>query len=428
MVTGVNPKAIGVMGAVKNQPKASGQLAKDKTFDQILQKEADQPTKEAKGTKPTQPVKTKGKTPTKQAKVDKESEVDEVNLTDVKKLEEDVITKVTEILGISEEQLTQMLEQLDMTVLDLLIPEKLNAFLVNFFGVDNTMELLALPDVSQIKALKTELTQMVEKHNIDPETLQKMIAFTEEKEQVPVNETSENQNNQQTPMEDQQVPEEEEVQDNTSKPQIEITDQRTESREDISTEVNPETAKVEQDFSQVLVDNQVVTKVEVVDQGGIREVVTVHVSTDDIMEQIVSSVKVNLSDDTNQMLIQLRPEHLGKLALSITSEQGVITANFMADNPAVKELIEANLAQLKVSLQEQGLNVDKLEVVVTDNQLMDDQRDNQQFGTNQDKNKRAARMMSVQSQGEEEELEEELIPNGDSVVDTLETSSIDYSV
>ncbi len=159
-----------------------------------------------------------------------------------------------------------------------------------------------------------------------------------------------------SPLPEQDAIAKEDSNQDKSQVDITITDNRTEKddssatetlrtetteAETTTTDVNPEQNKTENnDLFNIPVNNQTVQKVEVIEQGGVREVVTYNMNTEDIMDQIVSSVKVNLSDDTNEMLIQLRPEHLGKLALSLTSVQGVITANFMADNPAVKEMIE----------------------------------------------------------------------------------------
>lgn len=69
----------------------------------------------------------------------------------------------------------------------------------------------------------------------------------------------------------------------------------------------------------------------------------------------------------NEMSIQLIPEHLGKLSIKIGLNEGTLTGKIYAENYSVKETIEANLDQLRSSLEEQGLNVAGLEVHINDN-------------------------------------------------------------
>jgi len=437
-VVSVVTKSMNLVTGMGSQTKTQNKTAPNDRFDQVLNQQTDQSPKETEVKKPTGNLK---QTASKKVNMSEDKpKMNETSEVELDQLEKDVIQKVTELLGITEEELKQVLTQLNMTVFDLLVSEKLNAFLTCLYGVDSAIQLLTLPESNQIKNLKSELGQMMKEMNIDLEKLQDLIKqhhanqeTTDDK--VVAKETS--------PLPEQDAIAKEDSNQDKSQVDITITDNRTEKddssatetlrtetteAETTTTDVNPEQNKTENnDLFNIPVNNQTVQKVEVIEQGGVREVVTYNMNTEDIMDQIVSSVKVNLSDDTNEMLIQLRPEHLGKLALSLTSVQGVITANFMADNPAVKEMIEANLAQLRVSLQEQGINVDKLEVVVTDNQLMDDQQQDKQFSNNQEKKKRAAKMMSVQQLQNEDELDETTTAETSSTLDSLVTSSVDYS-
>ncbi len=422
-----------------SQIKTQNKSKPNDSFDQVLNQQTDQSLKETDVKKPTGNLK---QTATKKVtKYEDRPKANETTAVEFSELERDIIQKITEILGITEEDLKQVLNQLNMTVFDLLVPEKLNTFLTCVYGVDNAIELLTLSESSQIRNLKSELEQMMKELYIDLEKVQDLIEQhhanqeTMDDKVVVAKETS--------PLPGQEAAAKEDSNQNKSKVDITITDNRTEKddnsgtealatetakEETTTTDINPEQNKTENnDLFNIPVNNQTVQKVEIIEQGGVREVVTYNMNTEDIMDQIVASVKVNLSDDTNEMLIQLRPEHLGKLAFSLTSQQGVITASFMADNPAVKELIEANLAQLRVSLQEQGITIDKLEVVVTDNQLMDDQQEDRQFANNQEKKKRAARMLSVQQLQNEDELDETTIAEPSVMLDSLVTSSVDYS-
>ncbi|MFJ7726508.1 flagellar hook-length control protein FliK [Neobacillus sp. NPDC097160] len=59
----------------------------------------------------------------------------------------------------------------------------------------------------------------------------------------------------------------------------------------------------------------------------------------------------------------LYPEHLGHIEIKITSQQGQISAQILAETGLAKEALEGQLHQLKQALQQQGLLVKNLEIV-----------------------------------------------------------------
>ncbi len=85
------------------------------------------------------------------------------------------------------------------------------------------------------------------------------------------------------------------------------------------------------------------------------------------INQIAQKAGGFLSKDRNEMSIQLTPENLGKISIKIGLNEGTLTGKIYAENYAVKEIIEANLNQLRDSLEEQGLNIAGLEVHIGDN-------------------------------------------------------------
>ncbi len=60
--------------------------------------------------------------------------------------------------------------------------------------------------------------------------------------------------------------------------------------------------------------------------------------------------------------LQISPPQLGRLDLEIVIKQGHLQAHIHAENPAVKELIEANLQQLRQQLNQMGFVVERFEV------------------------------------------------------------------
>jgi hypothetical protein len=83
-----------------------------------------------------------------------------------------------------------------------------------------------------------------------------------------------------------------------------------------------------------------------------------------VVQQIVDSAKLRLHNGQSEMRIQLKPEHLGKVRLNITTEHHQVVVKVVADQPMVKELLESNLHHLRTELQGQGLEIHKFHVSV----------------------------------------------------------------
>lgn len=87
-------------------------------------------------------------------------------------------------------------------------------------------------------------------------------------------------------------------------------------------------------------------------------------STEDIMNQIMEYMKINLKGDVQELELQLHPASLGSVHVQIASKDGMLTAQFTAQNEVVKAAIESQLVQLKTQFEEQGIKVDSVEVTV----------------------------------------------------------------
>lgn len=88
------------------------------------------------------------------------------------------------------------------------------------------------------------------------------------------------------------------------------------------------------------------------------------VTSGQIVEQILERVELDMKGDYGEIRLQLKPEHLGELHVKITTDNGVISAAFMAESHTVKSLIEAGLPELRQQLMQQGLNIQDVSVQV----------------------------------------------------------------
>lgn len=102
----------------------------------------------------------------------------------------------------------------------------------------------------------------------------------------------------------------------------------------------------------------------------------------DVPKQIVEQAKlVKLADDT-QMIIKLKPEHLGELTLKVSvSASGAVNASFHTDNAQVRNIIENSMVQLRQELQTQGLKVDHVGVYagLGEGSLMDSHQQSENY-------------------------------------------------
>ena len=88
-----------------------------------------------------------------------------------------------------------------------------------------------------------------------------------------------------------------------------------------------------------------------------------------IMEQIVQQMRVTISSEITTMEMQMNPENLGKVYVNISSEEGVVNAQFHATNEVVKEALEAQVATLRESLNQAGVKVDAIEVTIASHEF-----------------------------------------------------------
>jgi len=87
----------------------------------------------------------------------------------------------------------------------------------------------------------------------------------------------------------------------------------------------------------------------------------------EVVRQVTDSIKTeSLGRGVSELKVTLKPESLGEVALRLLSDNGIITARFIAENYQVKEIIESNFNTLHESLNAQGLNVSQLSVSVSD--------------------------------------------------------------
>ncbi len=99
-------------------------------------------------------------------------------------------------------------------------------------------------------------------------------------------------------------------------------------------------------------------------EAPVERPVYVQPETNQIMDQIVEYMKFNVKPEMQEMEMQLHPASLGTVHVQIAAKDGVITAQFTAQNETVKAVLETQMIQLKEQFEEQGIKVEAVEVTV----------------------------------------------------------------
>lgn len=103
--------------------------------------------------------------------------------------------------------------------------------------------------------------------------------------------------------------------------------------------------------------------------SNLKNTITDNILTEDgiadkIIKQITDDIRLYAKADTTSLEIQLEPETLGKVGITVTSKAGTITAQLVVQNEVAKEAIESQVATLKESFASQDIKVDAVEVTI----------------------------------------------------------------
>jgi flagellar hook-length control protein FliK len=129
-------------------------------------------------------------------------------------------------------------------------------------------------------------------------------------------------------------------------------------------------------------------------------------NTTDIINQINERLKFEFKGDTSEIRVRLNPENLGDVTLKISTLNGIVTAQFLAENERVKEIIESNFNILKNSLENQGIEIGSLSVSVGQENSKDNMQQflEQKQKTIQRANDIANKIMSEEEVKEQQDL------------------------
>lgn len=364
------------------------------------------------------------------------------NISADKKLQEtgeELVGKVAEELGVTEEEVLAAMEALGFTAVDLLNGDNMTQLVLAIEGEDM---LSLMTDEGLYNSLQNLLSmvseagnQLQEELGITPEELEAMLEQAKAKEEQP-------QEKPELSAQDgwkEQLPEGEEdytvtverngetvkvsveVDGNSETKSEEVTslkaqpaeeEQQTSGREEGSKKDGASHRENTQETSQgnLLLENLLNRSNTVKTDMAFENVMTQQNTeqTQNIMNQIMDYMRIQVRSDMTQMELQLNPASLGTVNINITSKAGVITAQFLTQNETVKAAIESQIVQLKNSFEEQGIKVESVEVAVANHSFernLSGEGNRQQQA--QDGRRKGTRRVNLNGQTLEEEPEAE---------------------
>jgi flagellar hook-length control protein FliK len=136
------------------------------------------------------------------------------------------------------------------------------------------------------------------------------------------------------------------------------------------------------------------------------------VNTADVIEQIMNQVKIVVSSGAQftEMRLTLRPESLGDIVLRVITQNGIVLAQFEAENQRVKEALESSFNHLRDALTDAGIRFGELSVSV---------RQNEEERLNQFEQGRSRSRRRMETIGAAEAEEEKPISFHEGVVDVV---------
>ncbi len=324
-------------------------------------------------------------------------QADEQTVSKAEAAGDEAVKAVADELEISEEEVLAALEAMGLTPVSLLEPQNLTDVVLNLTGED-TLALVTNEElyvqVNDLTAAVSEIAgQLTEETGLSPEELAAVL----EQAAKPAEEVSEK------PLSPNELMKEETtkpVAPNDQEKEItiviekngEVTEvtAKTDAKGNLQAtkEVNTstvETATAEKSEEQThgkqqeeashhnneemsgrnsLLESLLQNKTQTVEAPMEAMPVFETPDTEQIMRQIMDFMKIQLKPEMTQLEMQLHPASLGTINVQIASKEGVITAQFTAQNDTVKAVIEGQLIELKESMRAQGIKVEAVEVNV----------------------------------------------------------------
>ena len=324
-------------------------------------------------------------------------EVTEVTSQQATNTVDNIIAKTAEVLGISEDDLKEVLENLGLTAMDLANPQNVSMLVATVKADGDMMSLVtdeALTElVSEINEVVTStLEEVSEELGID---IGELTAKLEEAIETPKNDVvtenvtpAANTDTEEVKAFDQEVKDftaKEVVSDDKAVVTVATTNETNDTSDDAgesladSKNQNQSLAFTKNDKHESVKDNSVHNEAQAntfnanVNNLNPQEVSVAPLGDNtqslsstqlDVINQINEYMKTQIKADMSTLEMQLNPANLGAVNVALSSKDGNVTAQFTTQSELVKAALESQIMILKENLEQAGVKVNAVEVSV----------------------------------------------------------------
>ena len=308
----------------------------------------------------------------------------------------DIKTQIADILGITEDELSGILEELKMNVQNLSDPENIMQLVMKAKGInDATVLLVDESIVNDVNEILGQIEELIESNQMSEDTV-----YTESN--VTDDNASEMYDASNKELHTENITEQENLSLNIKGDMI------TEKLDNMSNDTDAHSKKQEGNKDDSLQNLNIGNVNQNNITGNIAEAL-VSAGADfeeaKIISQIIDQINVNAKQNITSMEMQLYPEHLGKVTIQVVAKDGGVTAQIQAENENVVKAIEGQISILRDSLNNQGIKIDSIEVTIASHGFEQNLDDSQRENRNGENNARKIRR-NISESFENEEVEE----------------------
>ena len=330
----------------------------------------------------------------------KQEEEDIVNALEL------ILQQIRQVLGVEDVQIQESMQNLEMTSIDLINPEKIAQLVADLSGEESTIGFIADENMYNslqelTSSVETILDELVSKTGLEKESILEGLdvpielfdkAVTQDSQIEQVVETED------TDIIDMAV-------ENKVENDFEVVSEVKAFETKESEDINSKSLNIEKNSTEGITQNDTTVEISKTDdseadsdkstesgndnlsgngqaQGFNSDLENIEALTTDndavldkkagteaIIRQLADFVKINSGKEITEMELQLHPASLGTVNVQLATKGGNITAQFTTENETVRAAIEAQATQLQLDLEEQGIKIDAIEVTVASHQM-----------------------------------------------------------
>lgn len=330
----------------------------------------------------------------------KQEEADIVNALEL------ILQQIRQVLGVEDVQIQESMQNLEMTSIDLINPEKIAQLVADLSGEESTIGFISDENMYNslqelTSSVETILDELVSKTGLEKESILEGLDVPIELFDKDI--TQDLQIDQVVETEDTDIIDM--AVENKVENDFEVVSEVKAFETKESEDINSKSLNIEKNSTEGITQNDTTVEISKTDdseadsdkstesgndnlsgngqaQGFNSDLENIEALTTDndavldkkagteaIIRQLADFVKINSGKEITEMELQLHPASLGTVNVQLATKGGNITAQFTTENETVRAAIEAQATQLQLDLEEQGIKIDAIEVTVASHQM-----------------------------------------------------------